>query len=551
MAVFHRGRLRSSGRKPVSRAMVGTILGALVLSACGGGGSTAASGEQLIIVTGAQTNSFAQDVNGTGYENAEFLLNSNATLLRNPYVDGDGEMSRHQDLYAFEGLLADSYEVSDDGLVYTFRLSESALSQAGNTLTADDVLYSYERKFAVPTSIVPFVSAPAIVDPARQIRKIDDHTVTFTVDAASHGFTLLSLLSNTTATIYDSKVLKEHASDSDPYAAQWSSTNGNWGFGAYKLDTFKPGQEMIYTANPGYVGGEPEVKRIVQRVVQDPGTRANLLRNGDANIAAQLRPADQADLTTDPNVELYTAPTNAMSYIPLTTTTAPFDNVAVRRAFAYAIPYDKIIEDTYRGRAGEIAGILSPDAPGYDGEGLAPFTYDPAKSKEILAAAGITSPVAFTLTVNSSTPDLQEAATQIQTAAAAAGFTITIDPVPSATYNEGLAAKTFQASMGRDYSVVKSPPYELLLFYTAGSPLNWPNWENAAFYAAVNAGIAAGDPLSPEAGVHWNAAQRLIQEEVPTVWMNSVQPLNAFRSDVDGYVFRTDNVIDYSELSFE
>ncbi len=544
--------MRSTRRTPrlIAGLAAATAL-ATLLTACGGSAAGNSAADQLVIVTGAQTNSYAQDINGTGYENAEFFMNSNATLVRNPYVAGTDGLADHQDLYDFEGLLAESYEVSDDQLTYTFHLNPNARSQAGNPLTAEDVIYSYERKFAVPTSIVPFVNAPVLTDPATQITVIDDATVTFTVERPGYGFTLLSLLSSTSGAIYDSVVLKEHASESDPYAARWSATNGNWGFGAYKLDSVKPGEEMIYTANEGYVLGTPSVERIVQRVVADPGTRANLLRNGDAQIAAQLRPADQADLAGNADVQLFDTDTNAFTYMPLTTTMAPFDNAAVRRAMTFAIPYDQIINDTYRGRAGTVAGLLNPNAPGYDGTGLAPFVYDPERSLQILTEAGITTPVPFTLTVNNSTPDLQEAATQIQTAAIAAGFDITIDALPSAAYNEGLAAKTFQASMGRDYSVVMSPPYSLLLFYTAGSPINWPNWENQAFYDAVDAGIEAGDPLSPEAGAQWNAAQRIIQDEVPTIWMNSVQPLNAFSASVGGYKFRTDNVIDYSQLEKE
>jgi peptide/nickel transport system substrate-binding protein len=533
----------------MKRLAVGIAALGLLLTACGGG-SVEDAGDTVVIVTGAQPASFAQDANGTGYESAEYFANTNATLLRNPYVDGTDGQARHQDLYSFEPLLAESYDVSPDQLTYTFHLDPDARSTAGNPITAEDVRWSYERKFATPTSIVPFVNAPAIVDPERQLRVIDPMTVSFTVDKPGYGFTLLSLLSNTTAAIYDSTVLKAHVTPDDPYAVDWSSTNGNWGYGAYGLESYTPGQQMTYVRNEHFAGGVPPVRRIIQRVVTDAGIRANLLDQGDAHIAAQLRPADQVDIEGS-GAQIFTVPTNAMTYMPLTTTMAPFDDVAVRRALAHAIPYEQIMSDVYKGRAEPLAGMLSPLAPGYDGDGLTPFTYDPAESRRILEQAGHTEPVAFTLTVNNSVPDLQETAVQIQTAAREAGFAITIDPQPSASFNEGLAAKTFQASMGRDYAVVQSPPYELALFYTAGSPINWPNWEDQPFYSALAAGNDAGDPLSATAGREWNAAQQRIQSEVPTIWMAYVQPLNAFRADVGGYVFRTDSTIDYSQLTLE
>ncbi|GAB24430.1 hypothetical protein GOPIP_067_00730, partial [Gordonia polyisoprenivorans NBRC 16320 = JCM 10675] len=156
--------------------------------------------------------------------------------------------------------------------------------------------------------------------------------------------------------------------------------------------------------------------------------------------------------------------------------------------------------------------------------------------------------VKFTLTVNNAVPDLKETAVQIQTAAASAGFEVTINEVNSAVFQEGLANKTFQASMGRDYAVVQSPPYVLSLFYTPGSPINWPDFDYAPLNDAIAAGNAAGDPLSTAAWTQWNNATRILADQMPTVYVGYVQPLNAFANNLKGYVFRTDNVIDYSEL---
>lgn len=525
-------------------------LTALVLTACGSSSSAGGtSADQLVIVTASQPASFAADYASTGYEAAEYFVNTSGTLIRNPYVDGTGGMDRHQDVYDFEPELAESYEVSDDGLTYTFKLSTTARSTAGNPLTAEDVVYSMKRKFETPTSVVSFVSAPIFTSPD-QVTAVDEHTVTFTVDKPGYGFTLLSLLSNfAVGAIYDSTVLKEHESAEDPYAVEWSSQNFNWGFGAYKVDDFTSGQQMVYSANPDFALGEPEVKRIVQRVIAEPGQRANLLTVGDADIATQLLPSDQKTMVENDTAQVFTVPTNAFMYLPLTTTIAPFDDEAVRKAFALAVPYDQIAEEVYEGRAEPAAGVLDPTAPGYDATGIEQNTYDPAQAKKILADAGITEPVEFTLTVNNTYPDLQAAAVQIQSAAAEAGFEVTIDPVSNAAFQEGLSSKSFQASMGRDYSIVQSPPYVMTLFYAAGSPINWPNWEVPAFYDAVAEGNDAADPLSDEAGVLWNKAERLIEEQVPTIWALKVQPLNAFAKDVEGYTFRTDNVIDYSELS--
>jgi peptide/nickel transport system substrate-binding protein len=533
---------------------MGVVLtSALALSACVSGGSDSSEsggGDTITIATAAQAQSFANDFSGTGYEAAEYFMNTGATLIRNPYIAGEGDLAAQQDLYDFEPLLAESYDVSDDGLVYTFHLDPDAKSTAGNPLTADDVIFSMERKFLAPTAFVAFISSPILTDPA-QFAKIDDATVSVTLAEPGYGFTMLSLLSNWMYAIYDSTVLKENATPEDEWAVEWSASNHNWGFGAYEVTDYTPGEQITYEANEDFVGGAPAIKKVVQRTIADAGQRANLLAQGDVDIATQLRPADQEQLDADGSAQVFDVHSNAFVYMPLTTTIAPFDDPEVRRALTYAIPYDAIFSDVYRGRASEATGILDTSAPGYVGDGLQPWTYDPAKAKEILTAAGYTEPIDFTLTVNNSYPDLQETAVQIQSGSIDGGFNVTIDPVNNATFQEGLGSKSFQASMGRDYAIVQSPPYVLGLFYTPGSPINWPDWNDAAFNEALVAGNAAGDPLSPEAGVEWNKAQLRIQEDVPTVWFANVQPLNAFANDLGGYKFRTDNVIDYSQLAFE
>ena len=524
------------------------IAGVLLLGACSSGSSTASSSSTFVEVTAAQPQSFSYETSATGYEAAEFFMNTGATLIRNKYVSGSGGQSAHEDYNGFTGVLAKSYDVSSDGLTYTFHLDTAARSNYGNKLTADDVIWTMQRKFAVSTSIVPFISAPFITS-ATQFKKVDDSTVTLTVAKASYGYTALSLLANVGYNIYDASVLKKHTTSSDPWAVKWSGTNANFGFGAYKLTSYTPGQQMVYDANPYYPLGEPKVKRIVQREVADAGQRSNLVKSGDAQIATQLRPADQISLQKAKAAQIFDVPTNAYVYMPLLTSKGTFKDVNVRRALAAAIPYDTINKNVYHGRATSNSTILSDKDPGFDGSGLTANTTDIAKAKSILKAAGYTSPVKFTLTVNNSVPDLMEAAVQIQTSVKAAGFDVTIDAVNSAAFQAGLAAKTFEASIQRDYAVVQSPPYVLSLFYTPKSVINWPDFTNQQLISDIAAGNAAGDPTGAAAGKEWNAAQKVLQDQMPTIYINYVQPLNAFATNVKGYVFRSDNVIDYSQLS--
>jgi peptide/nickel transport system substrate-binding protein len=500
----------------------------------------------LIEAVAAMPTALAYDQIGPGYENLEFNLNTNATLVRNPYVrDASGALG--EDVTRFEPYLAQSYDVSDDGLVYTFHLRPDVRA-AGNPLTVDDVLWSYERKWNSRTA-TPFVSAPIITDPSKQFVKRDDHTLAIHVARRSDGFTLLGLLANVTAEIYDSTLLKAHATPADPYAVAWSATRGNFGFGPYQVASFTAGQELVLTASPNAVLGKPKIDRIIERVVSDPGTRATLLKNGDVDIATQLRPADLADLAHDPDVKTFTNQTNNIVYVTMRTTSAPFDQLAVRQAMTYAIPYKEILDQVYRGRGGLRAGLINPGYPNAITTGLRTPAYDPAKAKALLAAAGITTPVKVSLTVSNAVPDLQDASIAIRSAAAAAGFDITINLLPPAALQQALSTGNFQLSILRDNAITLSPPYELLLYLARGSVLNRAKFDNDAFYAAVERGVEAGDPLSAAAAPAWNEAQQIWQEQAPYTILAWVEPLSAMRADIDGFAWRSDNIIDFYLLS--
>jgi peptide/nickel transport system substrate-binding protein len=171
--------------------MLGMVLAlVLVVASCSSSSnnseSSGSSADTLTLVTPDTGITWSLDNGFGGYEQAN---NLHATLVKKPYVDSpQGKGVQQQDVYKYDPYLADSYTVSDDGLTYTFKLKE-AKSAAGNTLSADDVIWSFERKFATPTSVVPGVMAPSITDPASQVKKVDDRTVSFnlTIRTRSSG----------------------------------------------------------------------------------------------------------------------------------------------------------------------------------------------------------------------------------------------------------------------------------------------------------------------------------------------------------------------------
>lgn len=173
------GRWRRSRKAAVAAACV-VLATACATSANNSSAGTGAGNSTITIVTPDTSIVWAIDNGFGGYEQGK---NLQATLLRKPYIDSaQGRGVQQQDVYKYTPYLASSYDVSADGLVYTFHLSD-AKSAAGNTLTADDVLWTFQRKFNTATSVIPGVMSPSLTDPAKQIKKIDDKTVSITLPA--------------------------------------------------------------------------------------------------------------------------------------------------------------------------------------------------------------------------------------------------------------------------------------------------------------------------------------------------------------------------------
>jgi peptide/nickel transport system substrate-binding protein len=534
-------------RRYVAAVAVVALLGGM--PACSSSSNAEESTDTLIAVAPDEPTGYSMDAGDPGgWVGTEVVINTQTTLIRNPYIKDPKTGVLKQDWYKFEGVLAKSYDVSSDGLVYKFHLHGDVKSQAGNPLTADDVLWSMERHFNTPTSSTKFIFGPYVDDLKSQLVKVDDHTVELKLKHSGDGFTVLSLLSNMDTEIFDSTVLKQHVTSDDPYAVKWSAANTGWGFGAYTVESHTPGESTVLVANPNYVFGTPKFRKIIFKLVPDAGTRMTSLQAGDAQMATAMAPAQLANLSSDTKVNTFKVATNGLLHLPLVTTKAPFNNVKVRQAMAYAVPYDEILSNVYKGYATRMGSLIPPDSPNYDGDGLAPLTYDPAKAKSLLAEAGVSLPVKFSLAVNGTIPDAKAAAVLIQSYAKDAGFDITIDERSSADYQEARNKGVFQAFMDRNGANVQSPAYQLSLWTGKGSPFNLAAWESQKFYDAMDKALAVSDPFSKEAMVAWNAVEQILRKEMPIVDIAHIAPTAAFAKTVNGFAVRSDGYIDLANL---
>ena len=186
--------------------------------------------------------------------------------------------------------------------------------------------------------------------------------------------------------IYDSKVMKEHATASDPWALDWAGKNPQVG-GAYVVSSRVPGQSITLQANPNYPLPVP-TKQIVLRVIPSSANMRLQLEKGDIDIASTLTRRDIVQLKGKQGIKIISAPSAEQVSLPINVKMRPFNDVRVRRAMAWATPYDQIIKTVYGGDARRATSYLPLDTVGSSRIGY-PYKYDLAKARAELAKSSV------------------------------------------------------------------------------------------------------------------------------------------------------------------
>lgn len=177
--------------------------------------------------------------------------------------------------------LAESWKIAPNGMSATFKLRKGAKFHDGTPVTAKDVKWSYERALAVggfPT----FQMKAGSLEKPEQFVVVDDST--FRVDFLRKDKMTIPDLTVPVASVYNSTLAKKNATAEDPWAKAWLKTNAA-GSGAYKVEKWAPGQEIVYVRNDEWKNGPlPAIKRVVMREVPSAGNRRAMLEIGRAHV---------------------------------------------------------------------------------------------------------------------------------------------------------------------------------------------------------------------------------------------------------------------------
>ncbi|MEZ5797717.1 MAG: ABC transporter substrate-binding protein [Paracoccaceae bacterium] len=287
--------------------------------------------------------------------------------------------------------LAESWEVSDDGLTYTFHLRAGVRFHDGAELTADDVVYTFDRMLnpatkALNTDILTFIAGSqerldGTADSVSGLKALDELTVQITLTQPYAAF--LALLASPGASVYDRDFTE---SAGDQFGLTPETTNGT---GPFILRDYTLNDSQMLEANEDYWRGRPKLDRLLVRVVADSETLRLLFETDELDVfdldyAPTQTPyfygSDQwkEQVRSGPRVGIY--------YYAINQLKKPFDDARVRKAFQMAIDRQTILDKNFYGKGMLEDGVMPRGLACYTP--ATPIEYNPARARELLAEAG-------------------------------------------------------------------------------------------------------------------------------------------------------------------
>ena len=449
------------------------------------------------------------------------------------------------DYTKLEPELAESWQLSSDGMSVLFKLRKDAKFHDGTPVTARDVKWSLDRAVTVggfPT----FQMKAGSLEKPEQFVVVDNHS--FRVDFLRKDKLTLMDLAVPVPGIFNSELVRKHATEKDPWALDWTKSNVAGG-GAYKVESWKPGQEIIYARNDDWKSGPlPKMRRVIQREIPSAGNRRALLEKGDIDITYEMPPKDFLEMSQGGKINVITTPIeNSLWYVGMNVAKPPFNNVKVRQAVAYAMPYEKIMDSAMYKRATKMWGDADNKATGLAWPQATGYSYNLAKAKQLMKEAGV-SGFETTLSFDLGGATIGEpACVLIQEALAQIGIKVAINKVPGANWRAALLKKDMPLILNRFGGWLNYPEYFFFWCYHGQNAVfNTMSYQNAEMDKLIDSARFQTDAKKYQGEVH--GFVNLAFEEVPRIPLTQPNMDVAMQKSIKGYRYWFHLQPDYRNL---
>ena len=269
--------------------------------------------------------------------------------------------------------LATDWEISEDGVEYTFHLREGVMFHDGTPWNADAVIFNIQRQLDdedarghVRLSII------------QQMEAVDDHTVKIWIDEPNGDFIYIVAVGT------DAYQISPTAWGEDGSTFHENPT----GTGAFMFEAHEPQSEIRYVANPNYWQGAPLLDRLTIRIHGDTTVRLIEIESGNVHYVDGIEPEDAVRLQNDSDLVVNTPVGPGVTMISVNTSRYPMTELSLRQALAHAVDFDTIIEEILFGLPQRSRGGVSPNSPYWTDDLPEVAPYDPERAGEILDEAG-------------------------------------------------------------------------------------------------------------------------------------------------------------------
>jgi oligopeptide transport system substrate-binding protein len=419
--------------------------------------------------------------------------------------------------------VAESWELSDDKLRYTFHLRSDARWSDGTPVTADDFLFGFRRAcdpdigcqiidegFSI-AGVYDYVNGRNHSPESLGFRVIDAHT--FEVRLAHPAPYILYVFGQNPFMPVPRAVVERYGKPFDR-DNPWSKPGSLVSNGAFMLKSWQPNANVTVVRNP-YYWDRAEVKLNEVRFypTDDPDTEEHGFRAGEFHITFRVPISKVAAYAAEPNTPLRISPQLATWFLVFNTRKPPFDNVKVRRAFSLVVDREKVVSAVLHQVGTPAHSLTRPGCGGVTFPAVA--DHDPDLARKLLAEAGYPGgsgfpKVEFTVRSSGTDPIMAEALQQLWLREL--GVQVTIGQKEPKVAISGFYAGDYQFGLNSWFPGIDSPEFTLTLA-RGGSPSNMSGWQNADFDQAFHDADFATNPETHAAACV--AMEKIIFDEAP------------------------------------